>query len=219
MAEKSTRYIPALSFRWLTPLYDPLLKWGMREETFKRMLIAQANIHRGSRVLDLGCGTGTLTILVKQTIPSADVIGVDGDPEVLKIAGQKATQARVSIDWDHAMAYALPYPDCSFDRVLSSLVIHHLTSEDKRRAFQEIFRVLRPNGEFHIVDFGPPHGLGTLLMSKVMRHLEETKDNFDGKLPAILSTAGFIAVSQTASLASIFGPISLIRSLKSILEK
>lgn len=213
------RYIPALRFKWLTPLYDPLLKWGMQEETFKRRLIVQAKIRPGSRVLDMGCGTGTLTVLVKQSIPEAEVTGVDGDLQVLDIAKQKAAQAGVSISWDHALATALPYPNCTFDRVLSSLVIHHLTAEDKLKAFREVFRILRPNGEFHIVDFGPPYDPGTWLMSRVMRHLEETKDNFDGKLPAMLSAAGFISVSETAHLTNLFGPISLVRALKSILEK
>ena len=90
MKELSSQYIPALRFKWLTPFYDPLLKWGMREENFKRRLVAQANIRPGSRVLDLGCGTGTLTILVKRIIPEAEVTGLDGDPAVLQIAGQKA---------------------------------------------------------------------------------------------------------------------------------
>src|SRR4030067_2941191 len=114
---KKARFIPALSFQWLTPLYDPLLRWGMREETFKRHLIEQANIQPGQRILDLGCGTGTLTILIKQLHPDADVVGLDGDPEILEIARVKAAKARVEITLDHGMAYQLPYPDEAFDRV------------------------------------------------------------------------------------------------------
>jgi ubiquinone/menaquinone biosynthesis C-methylase UbiE len=219
MNAQKERYIPVLHFRWLTPLCDPLLKWGMREETFKRRLISQANIQTGQRVLNLGCGTDTLTVLIKQTIPEAEITGVDGDPKVLEIAEEKAAQARVGITWDHALAAALPYPDCSFDRVLSSLVIHHLTSDDKLRAFQEVFRILRPNGEFHIVDFGPPFSPATWLMSLILRHLEETKDNFDGRLPAMLSAAGFVAVSETTHMTNLLGPIAMVRASKSILEK
>ncbi|MBI3537630.1 MAG: methyltransferase domain-containing protein [Chloroflexi bacterium] len=73
-------YIPALGRDGLTPLYDPLQKWIMREEKFKRDLIARANIRAGNRVLDLGCGTGTLTILIKQAQPQAHVFALDADP-------------------------------------------------------------------------------------------------------------------------------------------
>ena len=71
---KNNDYIPALGHNWLTPLYDPLLRWGMREEQFKGYLIARAQIGPGQRVLDLGCGTATLTILVKQTHPESVVV-------------------------------------------------------------------------------------------------------------------------------------------------
>ncbi len=152
-------YIPALSFKWLTPLYDPLLKWGMREETFKRRLIERAGIRPGQRVLDLGCGTGTLTLMLKQANPEAQVTGLDGDAEVLFIARSKSEQAHADITWDTGLAYKLPYTDHSFDVVVSSLVIHHLISQDKVRAFREVRRVLQPAGWFHIVDFGRPFSL------------------------------------------------------------
>jgi ubiquinone/menaquinone biosynthesis C-methylase UbiE len=94
----------------------------MREEHFKLRLIQQAKIHPGMRVLDLGCGTGTLTILIKQLHPDAEVVGMDGDRAVLEVARSKANQAGVDITVDHGMAFQLPYPYNSFDRVLSSLM-------------------------------------------------------------------------------------------------
>ncbi|MBI3152275.1 MAG: methyltransferase domain-containing protein, partial [Chloroflexi bacterium] len=177
MQPKQPRYIPALSFRWLTPLYDPLLKWGMREETFKRRLIQRANIRPNQRVLDLGCGTGTLTVMLKQSAPEAQIIGMDGDEEVLAIARAKAEQAQMDIAWDYGLAYDLPYPDNSFDIVVSSLVIHHLVSADKVRAFREVRRILRPDGWFHILDFGRPFSPLTRFQSVVMKNLEEAADN------------------------------------------
>jgi trans-aconitate methyltransferase len=99
---KHEPYIPALGVDWLTPLYDPLLRWVMREEQFKRYLIRQAQIGPGQHVLDLGCGTATLTLLIKQTHPEAVVIGLDGDPKVLEIGRTKARQAGWIFSWMRA---------------------------------------------------------------------------------------------------------------------
>jgi ubiquinone/menaquinone biosynthesis C-methylase UbiE len=207
-----TPYIPALSFKWLTPLYDPLLKWVMREETFKRKLIQQANIKPKMKVLDLGCGTGTLTVMLKHVHPEAEVTGMDGDPQVLDIAREKSRGT--DIRWDEGLASSLPYPDSVFDRVVTSLVIHHLITDDKRRAFKEIFRVLKPNGELHVLDFGPPHSSFTRFMATYMRRLEETADNFNGQIPLFVTEAGFGEVKEAQNFVSIFGPLSMLRAVK-----
>lgn len=87
------RYIPALGHAWLTGLYDPVLRFTMREATFKSQLVAQADVHPGHRVLDLGCGTGTLTVQIKQSQPDAEVFGLDGDADVLRRAAAKRERA------------------------------------------------------------------------------------------------------------------------------
>ena len=212
MTTPNERYIPALSFRWLTPLYDPLLKWAMREDTFKRYLVAQVDIQPGMNVFDLGCGTGTLTILLKQANPQAEVTGLDGDPQVLAIARAKAEKAGVSINWEHGLAHDLPYPPATFDRVVTSLVLHHLTRENKRKAFEQIHRVLKPGGEFHILDFGPPHSNGMRVIASFMRRLEETADHFDGLIPALLREAGFPGITEARQFSTIFGPVSYLRA-------
>lgn len=187
----------------------------MREETFKRRLIGQAQIQAGHRVLDVGCGTGTLTILIKQLHPAAEIVGVDGDPRVLQIATVKAIQTGASIGWNYGMAFDLPYPGGSFDRVLTSLVLHHLTHQNKRRTFREVLRVLRPGGEFHIVDFGKPHTPAMRLIALVISRLEETADNLKGLLPVMLDDAGFVQAEEVAHAATIVGPLSLYRAKKS----
>jgi len=207
-----SRYIPALSFKRLTPLYDPLLKWVMREEGFKRRLIQQANIQPKRKVLDLGCGTGTLTLLLKRAYPEAEVTGMDGDPQVLDIARQKSRGT--NIRWDEGLASSLPYPDSLFDSVVTSLVIHHLVSDDKRRAFKEIYRVLKPHGELHVLDFGAPHSSLARFMTKYMRRLEETADNFDGLIPRFITEAGFGEVKEAEHFVTIFGPLSMWRAVK-----
>jgi ubiquinone/menaquinone biosynthesis C-methylase UbiE len=206
------KYIPALSFRWLTPLYDPLLKWVMREETFKRRLIEQTIIQPRMNVLDLGCGTGTLTVMLKQAAPLANVTGLDGDPQVLDIARTKSRET--NIQWDEGLATCLPYPDSVFDRVVTSLVIHHLVTDDKRLAFKEVYRVLKPRSELHVLDFGAPHSSLTRFMTKYMRRLEETADNFEGLIPRFVTEAGFGEVKETEHFVTIFGPLSLWRVVK-----
>ena len=74
----------------------------MREETFKRMLISQANIQPDMKVLDLGCGTGILTLMIKRAHPEANVTGLDGNPQVLKIAREKFHG--LHIQWDEGLA-------------------------------------------------------------------------------------------------------------------
>lgn len=208
----SSRYIPALSFKWLTPLYDPLLKWIMREETFKNQLIQQANIQPNMKVLDLGCGTGTLTLMLKRAHPTAEVTGMDGDPQVLDIAREKS--GNTNIQWDEGLASSLPYPDSVFDRVVTSLVIHHLVTDDKRRAFKEIYRVLKPLGELHVLDFGAPHSFLTRFMITYMHRLEEAADNFDGLIPRFIAESSFCEVKEVQNFVTLFGPLSLWQAVK-----
>jgi SAM-dependent methyltransferase len=174
------RYIPAFGYDWLTPLYDPVLKWVFQESRFKAHLIEQAQIQPGHRVLDLGCGTGTLTILIKQRHPETEVVGLDVDAQVLEIARKKAAKAGVDITWHQGTGHRLPYPGNSFDRVLSSLVFHHLNAENKRWALQEVFRVLRPGGELHVADFGRPHNGLTYFLSWIVRWVRGSRGQHPG---------------------------------------
>jgi ubiquinone/menaquinone biosynthesis C-methylase UbiE len=208
----SNHYIPALSYQWLTPLYDPLLNWVLWEKTFKSKLIQQANIHAGMKILDLGCGTGTLTLMLKDAHPDTDITGLDGDPQVLEISRTKS-QGK-DIRWERGLATSLPYPDATFDRVVTSLVIHHLTTSEKRLAFDEMYRVLKPQGELHILDFGAPHRFVARLVTIFMRHLEEAADNFDGLVPRFVLEAGFRSVSEIEHFVTLFGPLSLWQAVK-----
>jgi len=166
------------------------------------------------KVLDLGCGTGTLTVMLKQAHPGVNITGMDGDSEVLDIARKKSEG--MDIQWDEGLASSLPYPDSAFDRVVTSLVIHHLVTDDKRRAFKEIYRVIKPRGELYILDFGAPHSPLTRFMTKYMRRLEETADNFDGQIPLFVTEAGFGKVKEAQNFVTIFGPLSLWRAIKGV---
>jgi SAM-dependent methyltransferase len=209
-------YVPALSYNWLTPLYDFLIRWTMPELRIKRELIRQVRIRTGNRVLDLGCGTATLTLLIKKLHSDASVVGIDGDPKILVIASRKANEVGLDITFDQGMAFDLPYGDASYDRIVSSLVFHHLTSDNKAKALHEAHRVLRAGGELHIADFGKPQNALMTIASLPWRVFDgkTTTDNVKGLMPELMRHAGFVEVRESAHYMTVFGTVSLYASRK-----
>jgi SAM-dependent methyltransferase len=211
------RYIPALRFHALTGVYDPAVRLTTREATFKRLLVDQATARPVGRVLDLGCGTGTLAIMLKRRRPASEVVGLDADPVMLERARAKAAAAEVEIGFEDGFSTKLPYEDESFDLVLSTLFFHHLTPAEKRRTADEVARVLRPGGELHIADWGRPSDPLMWALSMLVRvgdGFEPTRDNLAGALPRIFQEAGFEDTTETGRLRTLFGTLSLYRGRK-----
>ncbi len=215
--KKQEAFKPALSFKWLTPIYDPLVAFTIRESTFKRQLVAQAKISPGQKVLDVGCGTATLTLRIKQMHPDAEVLGIDADPTILQRAQEKLARTGLKIILDRGMSYQLPYADATFDRVLSSLLFHHLTRQHKIETLKEIHRVLRPRGQLHIADWGKPREVimrGAFLLVQLLDGFETTTENRMGLLPTLIMDAGFEGVQETQRFGTVFGTLSLYKARK-----
>ncbi|HEX8277246.1 MAG TPA: class I SAM-dependent methyltransferase, partial [Segetibacter sp.] len=147
------KYIPALSFDFLTNQYDWVIKRVMPIE-FRQILVQQINPLANEIILDFGTGTAEIAILLKKEVPTIKVVGIDIDLKVLGIAKRKINEGHFDIqvlEYDGTM---FPFPNDYFDKVASCLVFHHLSPAQKQTALNEIFRVLKTNGEIHISDWG-----------------------------------------------------------------
>lgn len=210
MAEGS--YLPALRWRALTPIFDPVVRVTTRETEFKRRLLDQASVSPGGTVLDLGAGTGTLAIRLKERCPGARVTGLDADPKVLARARDKADAAGREIEFVEGLSTALPFPDGSFDVVLSSLFFHHLAHEDKRRTLAEVARVLKPGGGLHVADWGKPSDPAMAALFLAIRTFDGfgvTADNAAGALPRMFEDAGLVDARLRDRLRTALGTIAL----------
>lgn len=211
MSRPARSFIPALGADWLTPLYDTVARFT-GERRFKRRLIEKAGIAPNHDVLDLGCGTGTLALMVKQMYPQARVVGLDIDPRILAIARRKIAGAGVEIVGGSATAP--PFPPRSFDRVVTTLVLHHLTTAQKQQALAAVRRLLRPRGELHIADWGKPHNALMRIASVTIPWFDggkTTEANLRGELPALVREAGFADVAETERWMTPFGTLAFLR--------
>jgi demethylmenaquinone methyltransferase/2-methoxy-6-polyprenyl-1,4-benzoquinol methylase/phosphoethanolamine N-methyltransferase len=146
------------TIRWASH-YDVLtglLALG-RERQMREMTVELAQVKLGDRVLDVGCGTGTLTLVAKRWAgPEGEVHGLDAAPKMIDVARRKAEQASVVVDFQVGLIEDIPFPDGVFDVVLSSLMLHHLPGDLKRKGFAEMWRVLKSGGRVLAVDFEAP---------------------------------------------------------------
>ena len=206
------RCVPAAGVRALTPLYDTSVRVAMRENVWRRQMLAHVVETGAATVLDVGCGTGTLAVMLARRMPDARVIGLDGDPEILSRARRRASDTGVNVELVLGLADAIPMEDGSVDCVVSSLVFHHLMPSAKQRALAEMRRVLTPGGRFVVADFGRPHGPVMRLAFAVIQLLdgfENTRQHAAGELPALIEHAGF-QVDTLSRLRTGFGTLDIL---------
>lgn len=216
--ESKENYIPALGLDFLTPFYDSVVKWTTREKVFKGKLVEQIEILSSGRLLDLACGTATLTVALKRRFPRAEIYGIDGDTKILRIARRKAAASGAEINFSEAFATALPYPDEHFDAIVTSLFFHHLTPANKRKTLGEVLRVLKPGGTLHVADWGKAANILMKAASQPIIWLDgkTTEDSLQGKLPGLVAEAGFTDIEETAKFGSFFGTIRIHKARKPV---
>jgi len=162
-----------------------------------RMIVEMARIKPGDKVLDVGCGTGDLTLTaMKCAGSSGSAYGIDASPEGVDLARKKAERSGAKAVFEVGLIEKIPYPDATFDVVISRLVIHHLPDDLKRQGFAEIFRVLKPGGLFFLADFKPPtNRVLAHVISALVGHRMMMQSNVWG-IPPMLIETGFVNVAS-----------------------
>ena len=173
-----------------------------------RMVIELANVKPGDRVLDVGCGTGSLSLTAQSYAgPSGKVYAIDAAPEMIEVAKKKASRSGLGVVFEVGLIEELAFPDATFDVVISRLAMHHLPDDLKRRGLAEVLRVLKPGGKFLIADFNPPSNpvLNHIATALVGSHMMQTNV---WSLPPMLARAGFAEVTSGPTRSSFLAFVS-----------
>jgi ubiquinone/menaquinone biosynthesis C-methylase UbiE len=197
--------------RW-APYYDlavNLTTFG-HARRLRKLTVDNALINPGDSVLDVGCGTGEVTLLAKTRAKDGKVYGIDPAPEMIDVARKKAARKKLDVDFRVGVIESLPFPDSSLDVVTSSLMMHHLPEDLKVRGLAESYRVLKPGGRLLIADFMRPTGsfLNHLFIA-FTRH-QGLKSGIED-LQKLLKGAGFRQITQSDENVLIIG---FVRSMK-----
>lgn len=174
--------------------YDPITQYVLlpNENLIRQALIDAVKV-KPRRILDLGCGTGSTTLMLKQAFPEAEVIGLDLSPYMLVRAEHKSQAAGLDIVWRHGNAEKTGFSDATFDLVTASLLFHEIPDAVSVAILRESFRLLVTGGQVLIQDGN----------QKTLRQLEWLNDLFEepyireyanGSVDANMGAAGFEAV-------------------------
>ena len=174
--------------------YDPVTKHALPpNELWNREAVIKAIIGSPHKIIDLGCGTGSTTLLLKQAFPSAEVIGLDLSPQMLVMSEYKAQQAELDIQWVHGIAEATKFCDGEFDVVTASLLFHETPPDVSQAILKEAYRLLKPGGQVIILDGHQKTLRNTIWLTDIFEE-PYIKEYAAGSIDAWLGKAGFSQV-------------------------
>jgi len=210
------KFIPALSFDFLTDYYDRIIKIIM-PFGFREILMHQAQPFPNEYILDFGTGTAELAILIKKKRQTSNVIAIDIDPKVLKIAKRKIIRESLDIQIIEYDGKTFPLSSDSFDKVVSCLVFHHLSPDQKNYALSEIYRVLKTGGKIYIADWGLERNAFKATFMNLFKYFDSLKyivEHATGLFPEYISKAGFKYTVETGFLKTRTGTLCYYEAQK-----
>ena len=212
MIEKD--YTPALGYSFLTPFYDLMVGLLTRENTWRSKIIEYLNPVSGERILDVGCGTGSLILKIKRSVGDVDMHGIDPDSKVLEIARNKLLKHSLSANLHHGFLTTEASNKLGlFSKVVSTLVFHQTPLEEKRNLLESVRLILEKSGTLYIADYGEQRStLMKILFRCVIQALDGYKDtqaNAEGCIPRLLKEVGFVNVIEIEAVPTLTGSISI----------
>ena len=182
------------TMNWAAPFYDLYCRAVGLGQGFREQTLQTAAIRPGEKILDVGCGTGVLTRLACDAAgPAGSALGIDPTRNMIRIAKENAQRLGSRAEFKVAAIEKLPLEHSSFDVVLSSLMLHHLSPDLKREGLQEVYRVLKPGGRFAVSDV-----LFQGDMTLVPQELLDDVNAWSGCIAGALHEDDFIARLQAA---------------------
>ena len=187
MRENTTKKgIPIKAGALLYDLYAPTEKSRYREK-----IINYAELQSGERVLEVGCGTGTLSLMAKRRVDDGEVIGLDLSPKMVKQAEKKSEKYKLDVKFIEGSIDNIPFPDNYFDVVLSSWMFHHLPIKIKREGLKEIHRVLKKGGRFLFFDFSKPGNVIGYMITPLFIWTDFLRVHIFGDITSYFKESGF----------------------------
>lgn len=232
--ERDREFLPGMGQPWLLPFYDVFSRLAGVRALHDRAA-SLADVAPGETVLDVGCGTASLSLAVLRAQPDARVTGLDPDSAALRTAARKATRRRVPLTLVQGFADRLPTDDGSLDHIVSSLALHHVPDDGRIVFGREAFRALRPGGTVTIVDFGSPDGADRAAQAHEGGHggvrghgrlrghgrgrssvasNPHTARNLEGGLVRLLADAGFPDAREVEHVEHRYGPITFVQATR-----
>lgn len=207
-------YVPVLRYRWLTPLYDFAIALLTREGVWRQSVLKALDPQSGERILDIGCGTGSLLSLVHQHQPDAQLFGIDPDPDIIAHAkGKLDAQGDIELINDMGDALGQYFESESLDAVVVTLVLHQVSVVGKEAIIKAAFEALKPGGRLIIGDYAVQPNWFMKQCFKIIQMLdgyELTQPNADGILTELAISSGFLEIDVKDVIKTPTGAISVM---------